>query len=161
MKTGIASLGAPTRASAKIEGVVVALDGGDVDVHELDRLVRGIVDGVGVAHPNRRSDGSMQNRSAAIDGELRLAVEDDEHLFGRVMEMMSDTSARHDLTPVHEIEVDVHRRGRNQQHASHVTGAFMRAAVLVFAGVGVADSGRELSLGVGGGGQKSGKNNQG
>ncbi len=46
---------------AKIKGIVMAFDGGDVDVHELDGLVGGIVDGVGVAHPDRGSDGAMEH----------------------------------------------------------------------------------------------------
>jgi hypothetical protein len=97
----------------------------------------------------------MQNGSTAIDGELRLAIEDDEHLFGRVMEMVSHASARHDLTSVHKIQIDVHRTWGNQQHTSHVPGTLMRATVFVFAGVSVANSGCELGLGVGGGEQKS------
>ena len=54
----------------QVEGIVVAFDGGNVDVHEFDGLVGGIVDGMRVAHPNGRPDGSMQNRGAAINGEL-------------------------------------------------------------------------------------------
>jgi hypothetical protein len=113
-----------------------------------------------VTHPNGRSNGSVQNGGAAVNGELSLTIEDNEHLFGRVMEVVSDTSARHDLTAVHEIEIDVHCDRGNEQHASHVPGTFMRAAVLVLAGVRVTDSCCELGLSRGGRDQKSGKSKQ-
>jgi hypothetical protein len=84
----------------------------------------------------------LQDRGSPIDCELRLAIEDDEHLFGGVMEMMPDASTRHDLAPVHEIEVDVHCGRRNQELASHIPGAVVGTAARVLAGVSVADSSR-------------------
>jgi hypothetical protein len=77
------------------------------------------------------------------------------------MEVVSHASARHDLTAVHEIEIDVHCDRGNEQHASHVPGTFMGAAALVLAGVRVTDSFCELGLSRGGRDQKSGKNKQG
>ncbi len=70
--------------------------------------------------------------------------------------MVSDTSTRHDLTAVHEIEVDVHRSRGHEQHAGHIPGALVRPAVLVLARVRVTDSRLKLGLTVGRGGQKGG-----
>jgi hypothetical protein len=75
--------------------------------------------------------------------------------------VVPDASSRHDLTAVHEVEIDVHYGGGNEQHASHVPGTFMGAAVLVFVGVGVTNPGLELGLGEGGGSQKNGESKQG
>jgi len=41
-----------------------------------------------VAHPARRTHGSLENRGSAVDGEFRLAIENDEHLFRGVVEVM-------------------------------------------------------------------------
>jgi hypothetical protein len=76
------------------------------------------------------------------------------------MEVVSDASAGHDLTAVHEVEVDVQCGGGNQQHAGHIPGTFMGAAALVFAGVGVTNPGLQLRLGQGAGREKSGESNQ-
>ena len=57
--------------------------------------------------------------------------------------MMANTAAGHDLASVHEIEIDVHCGGRNEQHARHIPGALMGAAVLVLARVGVTYPGRQ------------------
>jgi len=59
---------------------------------------------------------------------------------------MTDTAARHDLTPMHEIEIDVQRRGRHEKLTGHISGAVMRAAVLIFAGIRVSDTGSECRL---------------
>jgi hypothetical protein len=97
----------------------------------------------------------MQHRSAAIDGELGLAIEDDEHLFGGIMKVMPYASAWHDLAAVHEIEIDIHRGRGNQQHASHIPGTFVGAAMPVLAWVVMADTGCQLRLGRDRGSQKS------
>jgi hypothetical protein len=64
-------------------------------------------------HAAGRTDSSAQNRCPSVDREFRLAVEDYEHLFIGVMEVMSDTSAGHDLTAVNEVQIDIHGRRRH------------------------------------------------
>ncbi len=88
----------------------------------------------------------LQHRGAAVDGELRLAVENDEHLFRRVVEVMPHASTGHDFAPVHEVEIDVHSGRGNQKFAGHVAGTIVGTAASVLAGVGVTDPGRQGSL---------------
>jgi len=60
---------------------------------------------MGVPHAGRRADGSPERGGAAVDGELSLPLEDDEHLLALVVEVVSNAAARHDLAAVHEIEI--------------------------------------------------------
>jgi hypothetical protein len=76
------------------------------------------------------------------------------------MEVVSHASSGHDLTAMHEIEVDVHCGRGNEQHAGHVSGTFMGAAVLVFAGISVTDPALELVLGQGRGCEKGGESDE-
>ncbi len=124
----------------EIECVVVAFDGGHIDVHELDRLVGRVVDGVRMPHAGGRADGSFENRRTAVDGELGLSVEDDEHLFAGVVEVVAYAAAGHDLAAMDEIQGHVHGRGGHEDFAGHVARAVMRPAARVFRWIGMSDA---------------------
>ncbi len=124
----------------QIERVVFALHRRHVDVHELDGRVSGVVDCVRMSHPHRRSRDALQHRRAAVDRELRFAVEDDEHLFGGVMEVVADAAARRDLAAMKEIEIRLQRAAGQERHAVHVADAAVRPARAIPAGVVMADA---------------------
>ena len=100
-------LGRADPGVVQIEGVIVTLDRRYVDIHELHRFVGRIVDCMRVPHPAGRADSSLQNGGSSVNGEFRFAVEDHEHLFIGVVEVMANTAAGHDLTPMHEVQIDV------------------------------------------------------
>ena len=67
-----------------------------------------------MSHPRRHPHRASQRRRAAIDCELRLAVEDHEHLFALVVEVGADAALRRDDAAVQEVEMGV-LPGRAQQ----------------------------------------------
>ena len=85
----------------------------------------------------------FQGRGAAVDGEFGLAVEDHEHLFAVIVEMLADAAARRDLAPIEEVEIGNQRVARQQAHAAHVARAAVRAALAVLTGIGMSDALRQ------------------
>src|ERR1700761_3496934 len=69
----------------EIEGVIDTFHETHVEVDPLHRFVAGVVDGMGMAETSRRACRGLECRSAAIDGELSLAVEDDKHLLALIV----------------------------------------------------------------------------
>src|SRR6185437_4451976 len=110
-----------------------------------------------VAHPAGRAHRTLEHRGSAVDGEFGLSIKNHEHLFVCVVKMMSHATAGHDLAAVNEVEIYVHRRGRYQQLASHVSGAVMRTAARVLAGIGMSNPLRERSAGAEGHGCEKNK----
>ena len=102
---------------AKVEGIVVTLGHGDVDVEVIDQLVGRVIDGVGVPSALGRAGGSFHPGGVAIDGELCLPVEDREHLFHRVVKVFGDTAAGLHLAAEDKIQVNVHSAGGNERLA--------------------------------------------
>jgi hypothetical protein len=92
MKTGMGSSGTPTRPSPRSKASYLPFVLADVDVHPLHGLVGRVVDGVRMALADRGSRRPFDKRGAAVDGELRLAVEDDEHFFALIVEVMADAA---------------------------------------------------------------------
>ena len=123
----------------QVEGVVQPLDGRHIDVHEFHRMVRRIVDGVRVPHAAGGADGSLEYRRSPVDRELRLAIEDDEHLLALIVEVMAHPAAGHDLATVDEIQVGSQRIAGQQHFAGHIARTVMRAAASILAGVGVSN----------------------
>src|SRR5579872_885630 len=93
----------------KIESVILAFHTADVDIHPLNRPVARIVDSVRMTHPAGSAGGTFQNGRASIDGKLGLPVENHEHLFAFVVEMMADPAFRLQDTSMQEIKVRVQR----------------------------------------------------
>src|SRR5439155_10551926 len=100
----------------QIERVIRSFNHGNIDVHPLDRLITSVVDGVGVSRPADSASGSLQNRCAAIDGELSFAVEDDEHFLAVVVKVGSDSTLRFDNSPVKKKQIRVQAMKIEQRH---------------------------------------------
>ena len=98
----------------QIECVVDALENSDVDVEPLHGRVGRIVDAVRVPHPRRGPGRAFERRGAAIDRELRLTIEDDEHLFALVVKVGADAALRRDHPAVQEVEQRVLPGGGQQ-----------------------------------------------
>ena len=112
-------------AIVQVEGVVEALERGHVDVHPFHRLVRGVVDGVGLAHPRRCAAWPFNDGRAAVDRVLRLAVEDHEHLFAVVVEVLADAGVRLDDAAVHEPQVRVDGAAVEQREVIELAGSIV------------------------------------
>ena len=139
-ESGYRVLGNANARIAKIEGIILALDGRDIDVHEFDWFVGRIVDGMGVAHPHRCAGRPLQDRRASVDRELRLTVKDDEHLFALIVKVMTNASTRHDLAAMHELQIGGQGTAGQERLTRHVAGAVMRAAAAILTWIGVADA---------------------
>ena len=101
-----------------------------------------------MSHAHRGADGPLQQRRAAVDGELGFAVEDDEHLLRCVVEVMPDAAARRDLAAMKEIEIRLKRAAGQQRHAVHVANAAVRPARAITARIVMADAlGKARALG--------------
>ncbi|WEJ98823.1 MAG: hypothetical protein P0Y59_18035 [Candidatus Sphingomonas phytovorans] len=80
----------------------------------------------------------------AVDRELRLPVQDDEHLFAIVVEMFADAASGRDHAAVDEDQVGAERIGAEDWGEFHGSGAGMNAlAVAVSGRVGMADALRQ------------------
>jgi hypothetical protein len=80
-----------------------------------------------------------QGRSP-VDGELRLAVQNDEHLLHGVVKMLADAGLRRQHAPVQEKKVRLEIRGVQQRREGHRAGpAVNRRRRPVARRVGVAD----------------------
>ena len=90
---------------AEVEGIADARGDAGLEVHPLQRLAAGVEQGVRIAHAADDRRRPLKPRGAAVDGELPLAVEDDEHLLHGVVKVVADAAARGNLAAVQEIEV--------------------------------------------------------
>jgi hypothetical protein len=79
----------------------------------------------------------------AIDGELRLSVEDGEHFFHCVMEVLRDPAAGLHLAAKDKVQVHIHGTGGDEGLTFSQTDAAMRVCGFDLAQVGVPDSLRE------------------
>ena len=100
---------------AQVEGVIY-LRHAHVDVQPLERFVGRVIDAVRMAHAVRHARRALKQRCAAIDRKLRLAIEDHEHLFAPVMEVLADAAVRVDYAAMEEDQVRLHCV-RAQHHA--------------------------------------------
>ena len=94
-----------------------------------------------------RAGRSLQHRRAAVDRELRFAVEDDEHLFALIVEVRADAALRLDDAAVQEVQVRVERRRVEEPHVVELAGAAVHArrrAILCRLGVRDALGERQL-----------------
>ena len=110
---------------AEIERIGHVRRGADLPVHPLQRLRAVVVDRVRMSQLADDRGRALHDRRPPIDGELRLAAEDHEHLLRRVVEVMPDAAAGRDLAAVQEVEVRRHRAARQQAGERHVAGAGM------------------------------------
>jgi hypothetical protein len=83
----------------------------------------------------------------AIDGELRLSIEDGEHFFHRIVEVLRDTAAWLHLATKDEVQVHIHGTGGNEGLTFSQTDTAMRVRGLDLAQVGVPDALRERRTG--------------
>src|SRR6185312_11198036 len=91
----------------EIEGVI-DLRHADVDVQPLQRLVRWIINTVRMTHAVRHTRRTLNQRGAAIDSKLRLAIQDHEHFFAPVMEVLAYPTVRVDYAAMEEDKVRFH-----------------------------------------------------
>jgi hypothetical protein len=75
-----------------------------------------------------------------VNGELRLAVEDDEHLLVCVVKVMPHPAPGHNLAAMHEVEVRSESGARQQRFTRHITRAAMGPAAAILAGIGVSNA---------------------
>jgi hypothetical protein len=131
----------------EVKGVVLATDGRDVDIHELDGLVGGVADGVRVAQPGGRAHRAFQQRGMPVDREFGFPVEDDEHLLVLIMKMVADAAVGHrHLAAVDEVEQG-NRIPVDEHLAGHIAGAAVGTAPSHLANVSVPDAlGQRLLL---------------
>jgi hypothetical protein len=78
---------------------------------------------VGIPHAADHRRRTRKAGGAAVDRELRFAVEDDEHLLDRVVKVVADTAPGGDLATVEEVEVGADRAPAQQPGKGHVAGA--------------------------------------
>ena len=124
MKTGMGS-SATSAGVAEVERIVGSLHRRHIDVHPLNGLAGGIVDRVGMPHTAGRPGRSLYLRRTSVNRKLRLAVENDEHLFALVMEVMADAAFRLDDPPVQEEEIGVEIVVIEQGQVVQLAGSFM------------------------------------
>ena len=108
---------------AEIEVVVDARNERDVQVHPLHRRRTGVVDGVGVTGAAEHAGRSLHRGRAPVDGELRFAVEDDEHLLDHVVEVMTDAGSCGNHAAVQEVELGRDGTAIQQRREGHRPGA--------------------------------------
>ena len=82
---------------------------------------------MGAAHAVGRAGGGLEERGAAVDGELGLAVEDDEHLFHVVVEVVADAALGLDDAAVEKDEVGVEGLGVEEAGVVEFAGASVDA----------------------------------
>ncbi len=87
------------------------------DVHELDGFVARVVDCVRMAHTQGRAGWTRKEGRTSVDAELRRAVEDQVHLFGLVVEVMTDAAFRLDYATMDKEQVGAERVGVHDRHA--------------------------------------------
>ena len=90
---------------AEVEGIADARGDAGLEVHPLQRLAAGVEQGVRITHTADDRRRPLKARGAAIDRELPLAVEDDEHLLNGVVKVVPDAAARGNFAAVQEIEM--------------------------------------------------------
>jgi hypothetical protein len=111
---------------------------------QLDRLVAGVVDGVGMSHPAKGAGGAFQYAGTAINGKLRLAIEDHEHLLALVMEVVANPTLRLKDAPMQEVKVGVKGMAVQQNHQIHLAGPLVDPRrPLIFGRVRVGDALRQ------------------
>ena len=108
---------------AEVEGIADARGDAGLEVHPLQRLAAGVEQGVRITHAADDRRRPLNARGAAVDRELPLAVEDDEHLLHGVVKVVADAAARGNLAAVQEIEVRPNRAPVEQPGERHVAGA--------------------------------------
>jgi hypothetical protein len=80
----------------QVEGVICAFHRRHVNIHPLYRLVCRVINCMGMTHPANGSGRSFQQRCTPIDRELRLAVQNDKHLFALIVKMLANAALRKD-----------------------------------------------------------------
>ena len=73
---------------------------------------------VGVPHAAGRAGRALDDGRAAVDGELRFAVEDDEHLLALIMEVRADAALRLNDAAVQEVQIGFEAVGVEQAPCS-------------------------------------------
>src|ERR1700760_4560460 len=96
-----------------------------------------------MSHSARSAYRSFQHRRSSVNRELSFTIEHNEHLFRRVVKMVSDSAPWHNLAAMNKIQVDVHRGRRNEQFAGHVSRAVMGSAARVLARIRMANALRQ------------------
>ncbi len=100
-----------------------------------------------MAHRADDADRPLHERGAPVDRELRLTVENHEHLLDGVVEVVSDAAAGGNLAPMEEVEVRPDGAPIEQRDEGHRAGAGMHGRYLPEAArVGVDDALRERLL---------------
>ena len=74
----------------------------------------------GAADNSRRS---LDRGGTAVDRELGFSVEDDEHFFDDVVEMMADARAGRNHAAMQEVELGRHGAPIEQRREAHASGA--------------------------------------
>ena len=99
---------------------------------------------MGVSHAAGRAGGPFQDGGAPVDGELRLAIEDDEHLLALVVKVRADAALGLNDAAVQEEQVGVEAMGVEQSHVIQLAGAIVdRLRGPVLRRVGVHDALRQ------------------
>src|SRR3954452_19078803 len=91
----------------EVERIIGSFHRTHVDVHPLDRLVRCIVNGMRMAHAADSACPALENGCSSVDCELSFAIEDHEHFFALIMEMMTDPTLWVDYSSVEEEQVGI------------------------------------------------------
>jgi hypothetical protein len=107
-----------------------------------------------VADAGRRPCGAFEEGGAAIDGELGLAVQDDEHLLALIVKMRPNASAGREDAAMQEVEIGAElefgrlRIARAEElHVVHGAGAVVHGRhVLELCGIRVRDALRDGSV---------------
>ena len=88
--------------------------------------------------------GPCEKRGAAVDGELRLAVENDEHLLHVIVEVVADAALGLDDAAVQKHQVGVQGIAAQQLHEVHLPRPGVHVLqVAVLRGIGVRDALRQ------------------
>src|ERR1700761_4135773 len=81
-------------------------------------------------HSLWRASGPFDPRGVAVDRELRLAIQDGEHLLNSVVEVLGRAASGHHLAAQNEIDIHVHLTGVNERRTPIDTDGAMRMAKL-------------------------------
>ena len=143
MKVGIGSSAAPARVSPRSKASYTPATSETLRFIHCTGVVPGVVDGVRVAGAADDAGRALDRGRAPVDGELRFAVENDEHLFDDVVEVVADAGARRDHAAMQEVEFRRHGAPVEQRRERHAAGAGVDGARLPERrGVGVDDARR-------------------
>jgi hypothetical protein len=82
-------------------------------------------DGVRMAHPVGHAGRPFDPRRPAVDRELSLAIQDDEHFFRLIVEMLADPAVRGDHATMDEDQVGAERAHAQQLAEVHRAGTRM------------------------------------